>query len=204
MNPLTSITGHHHFRFCPGHSDRTWPRHRAASISGHLKSGCTSSPVSPGSACSITSTSSRYRPSAGPGRSRQRRPRSGSHQQVRRAARPAVVPLGRRSPTWVTGAAALERMGIGIVNAFTLQTVHRVIGIGAWLGTIMLFNVWVLIWPNQKKMLGMVEASAEKARRASDRPAGLAHQHHAVHPDADLHDWAGSRPAVLIDIGTGT
>jgi uncharacterized membrane protein len=37
----------------------------------------------------------------------------------------------------------------------------QVIGIGAWLGTIMLFNVWVLIWPNQKKILGMVEASAD-------------------------------------------
>ena len=30
-----------------------------------------------------------------------------------------------------------------------------VIGLGAWLGTIMLFNVWVLIWPNQKKILGL-------------------------------------------------
>jgi uncharacterized membrane protein len=34
----------------------------------------------------------------------------------------------------------------------------EVIGIGAWMGTIMLFNVWVLIWPNQKKILGIVEA----------------------------------------------
>jgi uncharacterized membrane protein len=44
------------------------------------------------------------------------------------------------------------------------------IGIGAWLGTIMLFNVWVLIWPNQKKVLGLVEATAEqitKARRVA-------------------------------------
>jgi len=39
------------------------------------------------------------------------------------------------------------------------------IGIGAWLGLIMFFNVWVLIWPNQKKVLGLVSASdAEKAR----------------------------------------
>ena len=45
-----------------------------------------------------------------------------------------------------------------------------VIGVGAWLGTIMLFNVWVLIWPNQKKVLGIVEATAEeigKARRVA-------------------------------------
>jgi uncharacterized membrane protein len=64
--------------------------------------------------------------------------------------------------TWLTGAAALETMGIGLLNAFTLAEGARVIGIGAWLGTIMLFNVWVLIWPNQKKILGMVEASADQ------------------------------------------
>ncbi len=40
-----------------------------------------------------------------------------------------------------------------------------VIGIGMWLGTIMLFNVWVLIWPNQKKILGIVPATdPEKAK----------------------------------------
>jgi len=64
--------------------------------------------------------------------------------------------------TWVTGAAALETMGTGILNAFTFAEGARVIGTGAWLGTIMLFNVWVLIWPNQKKILGMVEASADE------------------------------------------
>jgi uncharacterized membrane protein len=64
--------------------------------------------------------------------------------------------------TWVTGAAALETMGTGLLNAFTLAEGAQVIGIGAWLGTIMLFNVWVLIWPNQKKILGMVEASADQ------------------------------------------
>ena len=40
------------------------------------------------------------------------------------------------------------------------------IGIGAWMGTIMLFNVWILIWPNQKKILGMVEATSEQIGRA--------------------------------------
>ncbi len=68
--------------------------------------------------------------------------------------------------TWVTGAAALETMGIGIVNAFTLQQGAAIIGVGAWLGTIMLFNVWVLIWPNQKKVLGMVPATDEEKGKA--------------------------------------
>ena len=64
--------------------------------------------------------------------------------------------------TWLTGAAALETMGVGLVNAFMLKEGAAVIGIGAWLGTIMLFNVWVLIWPNQKKILGIVDASADE------------------------------------------
>ena len=64
--------------------------------------------------------------------------------------------------TWLTGAATLEIMGIGIGNAFMLKEGAAVIGIGAWLGTIMLFNVWVLIWPNQKKILGIVDASADE------------------------------------------
>ena len=45
--------------------------------------------------------------------------------------------------TWLTGAATLEVMGVGIGNAFMLKGNGLVIGIGAWLGTIMLFNVWV-------------------------------------------------------------
>ena len=65
--------------------------------------------------------------------------------------------------TWLTGAWALEYVGGFSANMFFTNGV-TVIGIGAWLGTIMLFNVWVLIWPNQKKLLGIVEATdAQKA-----------------------------------------
>ena len=39
---------------------------------------------------------------------------------------------------------------------------HTAIGIGMWLGAIMWFNVWFVIWPNQKKALGIVEADADK------------------------------------------
>ncbi|MEX2480434.1 MAG: urate hydroxylase PuuD [Gammaproteobacteria bacterium] len=68
--------------------------------------------------------------------------------------------------TWLTGAAALEAMGVGLVSAFTLANGAAVIGIGAWLGTIMLINVWALIWPNQKKILGIVPASDEEKAQA--------------------------------------
>lgn len=66
--------------------------------------------------------------------------------------------------TWLTGAAALEMGGWGLMNAFLLKA--PIIGTGAWLGTIMLFNVWVFIWPNQKKILGIVSSSPEQIARA--------------------------------------
>ena len=67
--------------------------------------------------------------------------------------------------TWLTGASALEST-VGLVNAFTFSAGSEVIGLGAWLGTIMLFNVWVIIWPCQKKILGIVKASAEEVAKA--------------------------------------
>jgi uncharacterized membrane protein len=65
--------------------------------------------------------------------------------------------------TWLAGAALL---GSRFVPAFMLQPEAGFIGLGAWLGTIMAFNVWVLIWPNQKKILGMVQASDEEKNTA--------------------------------------
>ena len=44
---------------------------------------------------------------------------------------------------------------------------HTMIGIGMWLGLIMWANVWFVIWPNQKKALGMVEVSAEEKAAAA-------------------------------------
>ena len=69
--------------------------------------------------------------------------------------------------TWLTGAAALEYVG-GFSTHFFATSGLTAIGVGAWLGTIMLFNVWVLIWPNQKKILGMVEASADEIGKAKN------------------------------------
>ncbi len=68
--------------------------------------------------------------------------------------------------TWVTGAVYLMRAPqLSFVDAFMLKGASATIGMGAWLGTIMFFNVWVLIWPNQKKVLGLVKAEdAEKAK----------------------------------------
>ncbi len=52
-----------------------------------------------------------------------------------------------------------EALALGIGSGGGKNTA---IGIGMWLGLIMSFNVWVIIWPNQKKVLGIVEASPEE------------------------------------------
>jgi len=65
--------------------------------------------------------------------------------------------------TWVAGAALLSS---NFAAAFMLQAGFQKIGIGAWLGTIMLVNVWGLIWPNQKKILGLVQATDEQKNKA--------------------------------------
>ena len=65
--------------------------------------------------------------------------------------------------TWLAGAALL---GANFSNAFLLQPGWEPIGIGSWLGTIMLFNVWGLIWPNQQKILGMKKATDEEKVKA--------------------------------------
>ena len=60
-----------------------------------------------------------------------------------------------------------------LVEALTLQTSARLIGIGMWLALIMAFNVWAIIWPNQKRVLGIVAADdATKAKAAAT--AGIA------------------------------
>ncbi len=52
-----------------------------------------------------------------------------------------------------------EAMTLGIGSGGGKYTA---IGIGMWLGLIMAFNVWFIIWPNQKKVLGIVEATNEE------------------------------------------
>ena len=75
--------------------------------------------------------------------------------------------------TWLLGFGLLSQTPGRVAGAFTLgladSPVNRanlVMGIGVWLGTIMLLNVWGLIWPNQKKILGLVAASDEEKAKA--------------------------------------
>jgi len=77
--------------------------------------------------------------------------------------------------------AALATIVTGLIVAYLNGYVHQAfalgigsgggkntaIGIGMWLGSIMAFNVWFIIWPNQKKVLGLVECSPEEKPKAA-------------------------------------
>ena len=64
-----------------------------------------------------------------------------------------------------------DAMSLGAMNDFAVPK-NISIGIGMWLGIVMAFNVWFVIWPNQKKALGIVEADAD-TKAASARTAML-------------------------------
>ena len=75
--------------------------------------------------------------------------------------------------TWLMGVILAGARGY-IVGAYTLGASegfadkgHILIGVGMWLGTIMMINVWAFIWPNQKRALGIVEADADAKAKAA-------------------------------------
>ena len=167
----------------------TWRPHTLAAH--HCSAGS-------GSVCCITST--RYKPPPWPWRPPTRADPGGAgvNNTSRRA--PCCGFDGRRSLTWLFGALSAVADPWPFRHAFTLAcSIHPVsrsnviIGIGAWLGTIMLFNVWGLIWPNQKKILGIVPATDEqKAKAARSRYTPHA-RISALHPHADVHDRSDAR-----------
>ena len=60
----------------------------------------------------------------------------------------------------------LDAITIGAAEGFAVPK-STMIGIGMWLGTIMWFNVWFVIWPNQKRALGIVEADADSKAKSA-------------------------------------
>ena len=77
--------------------------------------------------------------------------------------------------------AALSTIITGLIVAYLNGYIHEAlvlgigsgggkstaIGIGMWLGLMMAFNVWFIIWPNQKKVLGIVEVSPEEKAKSA-------------------------------------
>jgi uncharacterized membrane protein len=71
--------------------------------------------------------------------------------------------------TVILGLLIIElRQGGDAARALSLKEPYKVLGIGMWLGLIMAANVWFVIWPNQKRALGIVTVDdARKAKSAS-------------------------------------
>ena len=76
---------------------------------------------------------------------------------------------------WGAALTVLTGLGIAFHNGYGAQALTfggtgrdgiNLIGVGMWLGLIMAFTVWVLIWPNQKKILGIVQASPDEVAKA--------------------------------------
>ncbi len=75
---------------------------------------------------------------------------------------------------WAAALTVLFGLGIAggakyLAPALMLQDPYTLIGVGMWLGLIMAFNVWFVIWPAQQKALGLVEADADTKAAAATR-----------------------------------
>ena len=78
---------------------------------------------------------------------------------------------------WAAFATILTGLIVAYLNGYLHQAMtlgigdgvgkHTAIGIGMWLGLIMAYNVWFIIWPNQKKALGIVESSPEEKAKSA-------------------------------------
>ena len=68
--------------------------------------------------------------------------------------------------TVVTGLLVASMNGY-LGNALTLTKGVHAIGIGMWLALVMAFNVWFIIWPNQKKALGIVQVTDDEKKKAA-------------------------------------
>ncbi|MGF1630981.1 MAG: urate hydroxylase PuuD [Kiloniellaceae bacterium] len=95
--------------------------------------------------------------------------------------KPAIGKVIAPAALWWFRWAAMATIATGLIlaamNGYLIEAItlgltdgvpkHTMIGIGMWLGAIMWFNVWFVIWPNQQRALGLVEAdAASKAKSA--------------------------------------
>jgi uncharacterized membrane protein len=83
------------------------------------------------------------------------------------------------------------------VDALFFQSgAYTTIGIGMWLAAIMAFNVWFIIWPNQKKALGIVTVDADAKKRAA-RTAMLASRFNTMLSIPMLYCMVGQQHGML-------
>jgi uncharacterized membrane protein len=77
---------------------------------------------------------------------------------------------------WAAALTVVTGLWISMVNGYMVDALTfagegavDLIGVGMWMAIVMAFNVWFIIWPAQKKVLGIVEASAEEKAAAAPR-----------------------------------
>ncbi len=75
---------------------------------------------------------------------------------------------------WAALATLVTGLLLALLNGYLVEALTfsgsgpaKLIGIGMWLGIVMAYNVWMVIWPNQKIALGMVEADADTKKKAA-------------------------------------
>ena len=88
-------------------------------------------------------------------------------EQGDRAGGAVLVPLGGARDGGDRRAARVDERATSARRS-ALQRPFTAIGIGMWLGLIMAFNVWFIIWPNQKKALGIVQVSPEEKAQGGE------------------------------------
>ncbi len=165
------------------------------------RAGCTSWPACSGSASSITSTPYRSRP--GGRRRRQRWSRWRRHRQVRRAARAVLVPLGRARHLGRRRMAARTNASCRHSRSATrtARTTTRPWSSASAPGSApsCCLNVWGIIWPNQKKILGIKPATDEEKAKARKAALYASRTNFILSiPDVVVHGGRFARPADLI------
>ena len=104
---------------------------------------------------------------------------------------------------WAAIATILTGLLVAYLNGYLYQSIilgirsdygkNTAIGIGMWLGIIMAYNVWFIIWPNQKKALGIVDCNPEEKAISCEKSIdNFKNKHLIVSPDV-TYDGSGAK-----------
>lgn len=94
------------------------------------------------------------------------RPQANNPELINRLKREHATFRHASTVTWLAGALLLWRKGI-LADAAMLEGYAAVVGMGGWIATLMVLNVWLVLWPHQKKVLGFVPAPPEERARCA-------------------------------------
>lgn len=93
---------------------------------------------------------------------------------------------------WMNGYIG-DALALGLTDG---NAMHSAIGFGMWMGLIMAFNVWFIIWPSQQKVLGMVEAD-DATKKVAARRAALASRTNTMLSIPMLYAMVGAQNGIF-------